>query len=74
MVAGEFFFHLFFSVQNLENQRIYTSLHRLPNLKEDLELPEYVAPELGWLGVELAEALPEEFVLQRYGAGQLVAV
>lgn len=43
--------------------------------KDDLELPEYMAPELGWLGVELAEALPEEFVLVRgVGTGQLVAV
>ena len=42
---------------------------------DDLELPEYMAPELGWLGVELAEALPEEFVLVRgVGTGQLVAV
>lgn len=47
-----------------------------PTLKDDdLELPEYMAPELGWLGVELAEALPEEFVLVRgVGTGQLVAV
>jgi len=43
--------------------------------QDDLELPEYMAPELGWLGVELAEALPEEFVLVRgVGTGQLVAV
>ena len=46
-----------------------------PKKQDDLELPEYMAPELGWLGVELAEALPEEFVLVRgVGTGQLVAV
>ncbi|CAL1154909.1 unnamed protein product [Cladocopium goreaui] len=44
--------------------------------EEDAGLvPEYVAPELDWLGVELAEALPEEFVLrQPAGSAQLLVV
>lgn len=35
---------------------------------------EYVIPELDWLGVELAEALPEEFVLRHAGTAQLLTV
>lgn len=67
--------NLFFSFA-LVSRRPFPHHHPTHRKKQDdLELPEYMAPELGWLGVELAEALPEEFVLVRgVGTGQLVAV
>ena len=41
---------------------------------QEREAHEYVAPELDWFGLELAEALPEEFVLRHVGTAQLVQV